>query len=90
MVRPATKASVKGDFTRGNLQLRARDGVYYITVSTLTGKSQEHPGDYTRTTARALTNLEASLRIDPATPARYFLAAAYVQQGQVAKAKKYC
>jgi tetratricopeptide (TPR) repeat protein len=37
---------------------------------------------------RALTALEASLRIDPETPARYLLAAAYVQQGQVAKAKE--
>jgi hypothetical protein len=27
------------------------------------------------------------LRIDPAAPARYLLAAAYVQQGEVAKAR---
>jgi predicted CXXCH cytochrome family protein len=54
MVQPATKTSVKGDFTRGNLQLRAapyhvreRDGIYYITESTLTGKPQEHRVDYT-------------------------------------------
>jgi thioredoxin-like negative regulator of GroEL len=32
--------------------------------------------------------LEASLRIDPEVPARYLLAAAYVQQGQVAKARE--
>ena len=54
MVQPATKTSVKGDFTRGKLQLRGapyalreRDGVYYITESTLTGKPQEHRVDYT-------------------------------------------
>ena len=38
--------------------------------------------------ARALAALEASLRIDPEVPARYLLAAAYVQQGQVAKARE--
>ena len=38
--------------------------------------------------ARALTALQASLRIDPEVPARYLLAAAYVQQGQVAKARE--
>ncbi len=38
--------------------------------------------------ARALTALEGSLRIDPEVPARYLLAAAYVQQGQVAKARE--
>jgi tetratricopeptide (TPR) repeat protein len=38
--------------------------------------------------ARALTALQASLRIDPEAPARYLLAAAYVQQGQVAKARE--
>ena len=45
MVQPATRTSVKGDFTRGKLQLRGapyavreRDGAYYITESTLTGK----------------------------------------------------
>ena len=54
MVQPATKTSVKGDFTLGKLQLRGapyalreRDGVYYITESTLTGKPQEHRVDYT-------------------------------------------
>ncbi len=54
MVQPATRTSVKGDFTRGKLQLRGapyalreRDGVYYITESTLTGKPQEHRVDYT-------------------------------------------
>jgi predicted Zn-dependent protease len=35
-----------------------------------------------------LTALQASLRIDPEAPARYLLAAAYVQQGQVAKARE--
>jgi predicted CXXCH cytochrome family protein len=38
--------------------------------------------------ARALTALQASLRIDPEVPARYLLAAAYVQQGLVAKARE--
>ncbi len=54
MVQPATKASVKGDFTRGTLQLRGaeytlaeRDGIFYITESTLTGKPAEHRVDYT-------------------------------------------
>ena len=54
MVQPATRTSVKGDFTRARLQLRGapyalreRDGVYYITESTLTGKPQEHRVDYT-------------------------------------------
>ena len=54
MVQPATKSSVKGDFTLGKLQLRGapyalreRDGLYYITESTLTGKPQEHRVDYT-------------------------------------------
>jgi len=54
MVQPATKASVKGDFSRGRVQLRGapyllreRDGVYYITESYLTGKPQEHRVDYT-------------------------------------------
>ena len=54
MVQPATTTSVKGDFTRGKLQLRGapyalreRDGVYYITESYLTGKPQEHRVDYT-------------------------------------------
>jgi len=54
MVQPATRTSVKGDFTRAKLQLRGapyalreRDGVFYITESTLTGKPQEHRVDYT-------------------------------------------
>jgi tetratricopeptide (TPR) repeat protein len=42
----------------------------------------------TRDPARALTALQASLRIDPEVPARYLLAAAYVQQGLVAKARE--
>lgn len=37
---------------------------------------------------RALTALQASLRIDPQIPARYLLAAAYVQQGEAAKARE--
>jgi len=54
MVQPATAAGVKGDFTRGEIQLRGagyqvrqRDGAYYITESYLTGKPQEHRVDYT-------------------------------------------
>ena len=54
MVQPATTNSVKGDFTRGKLQLRGapyalreKDGVYYITESTISGKPQEHRVDYT-------------------------------------------
>jgi predicted CXXCH cytochrome family protein len=37
---------------------------------------------------RALSALENSLRLDPEAPARYLLAAAYVQQGQPAKARE--
>ena len=54
MVQPATKESVQGDFKlarmklRGaNFGLRERDGVFYISESYLTGKSQEHKVDYT-------------------------------------------
>jgi len=54
MVQPATRASVKGDFLRGqvtlrgaNYRLREKDGVYYISESYLTGKVQEHRVDYT-------------------------------------------
>src|SRR5450432_451432 len=54
MVQPATAAAVKGDFTRGQVQLRGapyrlrqRDGVYYITETYLTGKPREHRIDYT-------------------------------------------
>ncbi len=54
MVQPATKAGVKGDFSRGRIVLRdapyllrEREGVYYITESYLTGKPQEHRVDYT-------------------------------------------
>jgi predicted CXXCH cytochrome family protein len=54
MVQPATATAVKGDFTRGQVQLRGalyrlrqRDGVYYITESYLTGKPREHRIDYT-------------------------------------------
>src|SRR5690242_17086484 len=54
MVQPATKSSVKGDFSRGRIQLRGspyvvreRDGMYYVTESYLTGKPQEHRVDFT-------------------------------------------
>src|SRR5262245_45994827 len=54
MLQPATPTSVKGDFTRGAIQLRGleyrlaqRDGAYYITESYLTGKAQEHRVDFT-------------------------------------------
>ena len=54
MVQPATRASVKGDFKAGTIQLRGapyrlreREGVFYITESTLTGKATEHRVDYT-------------------------------------------
>jgi len=38
--------------------------------------------------ARALTALENSLRMDPEAPARYLLAAAYIQNGATAKARE--
>lgn len=54
MLQPATPASVKGDFTRGTVELRGlpyqlaeRNGVYYITESYLTGRPEEHRVDYT-------------------------------------------
>jgi Cytochrome c552/Cytochrome c554 and c-prime len=54
MVQPATKSSVKGDFSRGRIQLRGapysvreREGVYYVTESYLTGRPQEHRVDFT-------------------------------------------
>jgi hypothetical protein len=54
MVQPANKSSVQGDFTRGTITLRnspyalsARNGVYYITESYLTGRPIEHRIDYT-------------------------------------------
>src|SRR5258706_2986398 len=54
MVQPATKTSVKGDFSRGAItlrdspfQLREHDGAFYITESYLTGKPREHRIDYT-------------------------------------------
>lgn len=54
MIQPATAATVKGDFSRGqiklrgdNYTLRARAGVYYITESYLTGKPVERRIDYT-------------------------------------------
>ena len=54
MVQPATKSSVRGDFTRGKITLRGeayqlttRNGAWYITESYLTGKPREHRIDYT-------------------------------------------
>ena len=54
MVQPATKTSVQGDFTRGQITLRSapyllttRNGAWYITESGLTGKPTEHRVDYT-------------------------------------------
>ena len=54
MVQPASATGVKGDFTRGKIQLRGepyevrqRDGAWYITESYLTGKPVEHRVDYT-------------------------------------------
>ncbi|HEV2687757.1 MAG TPA: tetratricopeptide repeat protein [Bryobacteraceae bacterium] len=54
MVQPATIASVKGDFTRGALQLHGANyrvrqikGAYFITESDLTGNAQEYRIDYT-------------------------------------------
>ena len=54
MLQPASKSSIKGDFSRGTVILRnspyrlsARDGAYYITESFLTGKPQEHRIAYT-------------------------------------------
>ncbi len=54
MLQPANAATVKGDFSRRSITLRAdryglsvRDGQYFITESVLTGKAQEHHVDYT-------------------------------------------
>ncbi len=54
MLQPATRASVKGDFSRGAVVLRhspytlsERDGVFYITETYLAGKPQTHRVDYT-------------------------------------------
>lgn len=54
MLQAATAASVKGDFSRGPIELRGmpyrlalRNGTYYITESYLTGQPQEHRVDYT-------------------------------------------
>jgi predicted CXXCH cytochrome family protein len=54
MIQPASAASVRGDFARGQIVLRdspyrlaARSGVYYITETYLTGKPVEHRIDYT-------------------------------------------
>src|SRR5215468_2229198 len=54
MVQPATASAVQGDFMRAQIRLhgatyglRRRDGMFYITESTLTGKPQEHRIDYT-------------------------------------------
>jgi predicted CXXCH cytochrome family protein len=54
MIQPATAASVKGDFSRGQIKLRGdnytlsvRGGAYYIIESYLTGKPVERRVDYT-------------------------------------------
>ncbi len=54
MVQPATKVSVRGDFTLGKITLRGetyqlsmRNGAWYITESYLLGKPLEHRIDYT-------------------------------------------
>lgn len=54
MVQPATKTSVQGDFSRGEIILRdekfrlaERNGAFYITDSYLTPKPEEHRVDYT-------------------------------------------
>lgn len=54
MVQPATSASVKGNFSLGQVRLRGdlyrlrvQKGVYYITESYLSEKPQEHRVDYT-------------------------------------------
>ena len=63
----------RADFNSDDAQQQVGAGRFYL----LTGDP-----------VRALTALEASLRIDPEVPARYLVAAAYVQQGQVAKARE--
>lgn len=54
MMRPATAASVEGDFAQNRIVLRGsnyllqqRDGNYFVTESDLTGKPQEHRVEYT-------------------------------------------
>jgi len=54
MVQPATAQAVRGDFTRGAIELRKqafavrqRGGEYFITESYLTGNTVEHHVDYT-------------------------------------------
>jgi hypothetical protein len=54
MGQPATPQGIKGDFSRGQVELRGstyglreRNGDYYITESYLTGQPQEHRVDYT-------------------------------------------
>lgn len=54
MLQPAAPASVKGDFSRSRLTLRARpyrlrvsNGEYFITESYLTGQEREHRVEYT-------------------------------------------
>src|SRR5438045_9684490 len=74
MVQPATKTSVKGDFSRGAVTLRGlpfrvreRDGAFYITESYLTGKPTEHRADYTlgnRRIQHYLTTLASRRAVD--------------------------
>ena len=54
MVQPATNASVKGEFSQGDITLRGvqyrfriENGRFFITESYLTGKPQEHRVEYT-------------------------------------------
>ena len=54
MMQPATDLSVKGDFSFGKLTLAGtayllqhRNGKYYITESSISGKPSEHRVDYT-------------------------------------------
>jgi predicted CXXCH cytochrome family protein len=54
MLQPATAASVKGDFSRGQLHLRGatyrvreRDGAHYITDADIAGQAREYRVDYT-------------------------------------------
>jgi tetratricopeptide (TPR) repeat protein len=68
MLQPASPASVLGDFSRGRIslrnatyRLRAKDGSYYITESSLAAKEREYRVQYTLGSRRIqhyLTTLE--------------------------------
>ncbi|HWE53574.1 MAG TPA: ammonia-forming cytochrome c nitrite reductase subunit c552, partial [Bryobacteraceae bacterium] len=54
MLQPASPSSVKADFSRAKIllhreefRLRAENGVYYITESTISGRPREYRVDYT-------------------------------------------